>query len=94
MIAIARRMSGDIFRMFTPVCLITSGSSGAARATRFWTSTWARFRSIPCLNVTVRLYVPSLVHCDDMYIMLSTPLTACSIGVATVCETSRALAPG
>ena len=52
------------------------------------------FRSTPCLNVTVRLYVPSLVHCEDMYSMFSTPLTCCSIGAATVSETTWALAPG
>ena len=60
-------MSGERFlTVVTPVCLITSGSSGTARLTRFCTSTWAMFRSTPCLNVTVRLYEPSLVHCDDM----------------------------
>ena len=42
----------------------------------------------------VRLYEPSLVHCDDMYIMFSTPLTCCSIGAATVSATTWALAPG
>src|SRR5215217_4891994 len=87
-------MSGDFFRVVTPVCLSTSGSSGTARLTRFWTRTWAMFRSTPCLNVTVRLYEPSLVHCDDMYIMSSTPLTCCSIGVATDSATTWALAPG
>src|SRR5436305_2557960 len=92
--AMAMRMSGDCLRLVTPVCLITSGRFGRARATRFCTSTWAMFRFMPCLNVTVRLYVPSFVHCDDMYIMFSTPLTCCSIGVATVSETTWALAPG
>ena len=46
------------------------------------------------LKVTVRLYEPSLVHCDDMYSMSSTPLTCCSIGAATVSATTWALAPG
>ena len=49
-------MSGDILRVATPVAFSTSGSFGRARFTRFCTSTWARFRSIPCLKVTVRLY--------------------------------------
>ena len=88
------RMSGDIFRVVTPVCLMTSGSCGRARFTRFCTSTWAMFRFTPCLNVTVRLYEPSLVHCDDMYSMFSTPLTCCSMGAATVSATTWALAPG
>ena len=42
------------------------------------------FRSVPTSKVTVRLYEPSLLLCDDMYIMLSTPLTCCSMGAATV----------
>ena len=49
-------MSGTLFRVVTPVCLITSGSMGKARFTRFCTSTWARFRFIPCSKVTDRLY--------------------------------------
>ncbi len=52
------------------------------------------FKSTPFLNVTVSVYVPSLVHCDDMYIMFSTPLTCCSMGAATVSTMTRALAPG
>ena len=63
-------------------------------ATRFCTSTWAMFRSIPSLKVTVSVYLPSLVHCDDMYIMPSTPLTCCSMGAATVLATVWASAPG
>src|SRR5205085_5004611 len=67
---------------------------GSASDSRFCTSTWEMLRSDPGLNVTVRVYVPSLVHCDDMYIMPSTPLTCCSIGAATVSATTWALAPG
>ena len=55
-----------LFRVVTPVCLSVSGSKGTARLTRFCTMTWAMFTSTPCLKVTVRLYEPSLVHCDDM----------------------------
>src|SRR5262245_22777109 len=87
-------MLGDRFRTVTPVALTTSGSSGVAWVTRFCTSTWAVFRSVPSLKVMVRLYEPSLVHCDDMYIIFSTPLTCCSIGAATVSATTWALAPG
>src|SRR5450631_691225 len=51
-------------------------------------------RSTPCWKVMVSEKVPSLVHCEDMYIMPSTPLTCCSIGAATVSATTWALAPG
>ena len=44
------RMSGERLRVVTPVCLMTSGSSGMARLTRFCTSTWAMFRSTPWLE--------------------------------------------
>ena len=47
-------MSGERLRTITPRCLITSGNSDMARLTRFCTSTWAMFRSVPCSNVTVR----------------------------------------
>ena len=63
-------------------------------ATRFCTSTWAMSGLVPSLNVTVSCMAPSLVHCDSMYSMPSTPLTCSSIGAATVSETVRASAPG
>ena len=50
-------------------------------------------KSVPKANVTVSVYAPSLVHCDDMYSIFSTPLTCCSIGAATVSATTWALAP-
>src|SRR6516162_5277559 len=87
-------MLGDCLLTVTPVALTTSGSVGSAWLTRFWTSTWAMFRSVPSSKVTVRLYPPSLVDCDDMYSMRSTPLTCCSMGAATVSATTTALAPG
>src|SRR6476620_9026926 len=87
-------MLGDCFLTLTPVALMTSGKVGRARATLFCTSTWAVSRLTPSLKVTVRLYEPSLLHCDDMYIMFSTPLTCCSMGAATVAATTWALAPG
>ena len=87
-------MLGDCFLTVTPVALTTSGSIGSAWETRFCTSTWAVSRSTPSLKVTVRLYEPSLLLCDDMYIMFSTPLICCSIGAATVSATTWALAPG
>src|ERR1043165_2894133 len=52
------------------------------------------FRSTPFLKVTVRLYCPSLVLCENMYSMSSTPLTCCSMGAAPVEATTSASAPG
>ena len=49
---------------------------------------------VPSLNVTVSRMAPSLVACDSMYIIPSTPFTCSSIGAATVSETVRASAPG
>src|SRR5262245_31629085 len=87
-------MLGDFFFTWMPRRLTRSGRTGWAMETRFCTSTCAIFRSVPTLNVTVRVYVPSLVHCEDMYSMFSTPLTCCSTGAATVSATVWALAPG
>ncbi len=87
-------MSGDCFLTVTPMALTTSGSAGVAMATRFCTSTWAMFTSVPSANVTSRVYEPSLLLFDDMYSMPSTPTTCCSIGAATVSATTWALAPG
>src|SRR5262245_48422238 len=85
---------GDFFLTVMPRRLTRSGRIGWARLTRFCTRTWAMLRSVPSLKVIVSVYEPSLVHCDDMYIMPSTPLTCCSIGAATVSATTCALAPG
>src|SRR5271155_5785186 len=52
------------------------------------------FTSLPIAKVTSRVYDPSLLLCDDMYSMSSTPLTCCSMGAATVSATTWALAPG
>ena len=59
-------MSGDRFLVVTPMVLTTSGSVGWAMATRFCTSTWAMFTSVPSAKVTSRVYEPSLLLCDDM----------------------------
>ncbi len=52
------------------------------------------FTSAPILKVTSRVYEPSLLLFDDMYIIPSTPTTCCSMGAATVSATTWALAPG
>ena len=85
---------GDFLRTVTPRRLTRSGRMGSASASRFWTSTWAILMSTPGSNVMVSVYIPSFVHCDDMYIMFSTPFTCFSIGAATVSATVFALAPG
>src|SRR6266567_4155926 len=71
-----------------------TGMTGNASDTRFCTSTWAMSESMPRRNVTVSVYEPSLVACDDIYIMPSTPETWASIGAATVSRTVCELAPG
>src|SRR5881275_94035 len=87
-------MLGDFFLIVRPCFCTESGNCGIASDTRFCTITRAMFRSVLRSNVTVRLYEPSLPHCDDMYSMPSTPLTCCSMGAATVSATTTALAPG
>src|SRR5439155_21984911 len=87
-------MSGDRFLTVTPMARVTSGSDGVAMATRFCTSTWAVFTSVPSAKVTSRVYEPSLPDCEDMYSMPSTPTTCCSMGAATVSATTWELAPG
>jgi hypothetical protein len=49
---------------------------------------------VPALNTTLIDSVPSPTDCETMYSMLSTPFTSCSIGVATVSDSTCAEAPG
>src|SRR6185312_5372052 len=88
------RTLDDFFLTEIPRRLTRSGRIGSASDSRFCTSTCEMFKSVPGSKVTVNVYLPSLVHCDDMYIMRSTPLTCCSMGAATVSATTWALAPG
>ena len=62
--------------------------------TRFCTSTWAMSGLVPSLNVTVSRMAPSLVACDSMYIIPSTPFTCSSIGAATVSDDGPGVGPG
>jgi len=89
-----RLRSGLRFFTVIPSRRTSSGSLGSASATRFCTSTCALSMSVPGLKVTVSTIDPSLVDCEDRYSMSSTPFTSCSMGVATVSMTTRALAPG
>jgi hypothetical protein len=59
-------MLGDFFLIVRPWRCTASGNWGMASETRFCTMTSAVFRSVPRSKVTVRLYEPSLPHCDDM----------------------------
>ena len=45
-------------------------------------------RLVPTSNVTSRVYPPSLLLCDDMYSMFSTPMTCCSIYLAEALKLS------
>ena len=77
-----------------PVCRTASGRRGSARATRFWTRTWAVSRSVPGWKVTVMATEPSEVEDEVTYSIPSTPLISCSIGAATVSARVSAEAPG
>ena len=88
-------MSGELFRTdHADRPDIRRATVGSAIATRFCTCTWAVSTSVPSLNVTSKVYEPSLLLCDVMYSMFSTPTTCCSIGAATVSAITLALAPG
>ncbi len=47
------RTLGDFFLTAMPRRWTSDGSTGWASETRFWTSTWLMFRSVPGLKVTV-----------------------------------------
>ena len=59
-------MLGDFFLTATPSCWTIEGMTGMASCTRFCTSTCATFKSVPSWNVAVKVYLPSLVHWEDM----------------------------
>ena len=59
-------MVGERLRVVTPSARTSSGSRGNAPSTRFCTSTWAVFGSVPTLNVTASRIWPSLLHWADM----------------------------
>ena len=59
-------MLGDRLRVMTPSVRTSSGIRGKAPSTRFCTSTWAVFGSVPTLNVIASRIWPSLLHWADM----------------------------
>ena len=77
----------------TPVVRTSAGSRPRVWFTRFWTSTAARSASRPMSKKTLIELTPLFVLEDCMYVMPSTPFTACSIGVVTALSTAWALAP-
>ena len=87
-------MLGLIFLTVSPCATASAGNRDSACATRFWVSMLAVSMSLPTSNVTLNCIRPSLELSDFMYSMRSTPLTCCSIGVATDCSTASAPAPG
>ncbi|MNS63062.1 hypothetical protein D3C72_961470 [compost metagenome] len=86
--------SGELLTVVMPSRRTSSGRRGSACETRFCTSCWALSGSVPSLKVTVSVSRPSLLDCDDMYSMSSTPLICSSSGEATVSAITLGLAPG
>ena len=84
----------DFFATETPWLLTADGSVGSARFTRFCTSTCASEGSVPISKKTDSVMFPVELDVEFMYIMRSAPLTCCSIGAATFCDTTSELAPG
>ncbi len=58
--------SGELLTVVTPRRRTSSGSRGSACATRFCTSCCALSGSVPSLNVTVSVMMPSVVAWLDM----------------------------
>ena len=54
-------MLGVDFLTCTPSRCTSSGRRGSASCTRFCVSIWETLRSVPILNVTVRVSLPSPV---------------------------------
>ena len=88
------RMLGLTFLVVTPCAMTSWASRDWACPTRFWVSVLAVSRSVPTSKVTLSCMRPSPELSDFMYSMWSTPLICCSMGVATDCSTTSALAPG
>jgi hypothetical protein len=87
-------MSGELLTVVTPSRRTSSGSRGSACDTLFCTSCCALSGSVPSLNVTVSVSMPSVVAWLPMYSMPSTPLIDSSSGMATVSAITLGLAPG
>lgn len=88
------RISGAVLSVTTPMRWTSGGNRGSARETRFCTWICATSGSMCCSNEMVSTIRPSVDIWDCMYIMPSTPLTACSSGDATVSAITCGLAPG
>jgi hypothetical protein len=61
-----RVMLVAFFSTLTPWRLVSSGRTGSASFTRFWTSTVAMSTSVPTSKVTVMAHWPSAEDFDDM----------------------------
>ena len=77
----------------SPTAFTSFGSRPSTCESRFCTSTAATSRFRLMSKMTVMLHDPSFPLDEVMYIMPSTPLMACSIGVVTADSTVSALAP-
>src|SRR4051794_10935496 len=87
-------MLGDFFLVVTPCTCTSWGSCGMARLTRFCTSTWFMFGSVPSANVTVRFSPPSLVDWPQMYRHFSHALDRLLDRAPAETATGWPLAPG
>src|SRR5690606_26678217 len=85
---------GELLVVVTPRRCTSGGRRGSACATRFCTNCCALSGSTPSLKCTVTARLPSLLACDCMYSMSSTPLIDSSSGEATVAAITLGLAPG
>src|SRR5260370_41895834 len=85
---------GDDLTVVTPSRCTSSGRRGSACETRFSTSCWARLGFVPSLKVILILRLPSLVACDSIYSISSTPFICSSRGDATLAAITFGFAPG
>ena len=69
------------------------GSCELACACRICVRIWSSVGSVSTPKKTLRVMLPLLALTEYMYSMPSTPLTCCSIGLATDCSTVSASAP-
>jgi hypothetical protein len=77
----------------SPWSTTSRGRRGSASATRFCVCTAAMSGSVPVSNTSVML-PPPFDDDDVKYIMLSMPVSCCSITCTTVRSTTSAFAPG
>ena len=88
------RGDGDVLTTLIPCWTTCWGSWDCACVWRIWVRIWSVVGTVLLAKMTLSCDCPELEFREYMYCMLSTPLTCCSIGVATACFTVTASAPG